>query len=152
LLKAINILKKKNIELVIIGKGENRDQLEEYIQYNNLKNNVKLLGYKKNPFPYIKQADIFILTSKFEGSPNVLVEALFLKKHVISTDCPTGPKEILGRGKYGDLVKLEDYKSIAKKILLYNMKKSKKKLQKSLDKYNHKKNCKEYSKLINKYL
>ena len=81
-----------------------------------------------------------------------MVEALFLKKHVISTDCPTGPKEILGRGKYGDLVKLEDYKSIAKKILLYNMKKSKKKLQKSLDKYNHKKNCKEYSKLINKYL
>ena len=152
LLKAINILKKKNIELVIIGKGENRKQLEEYIQYNNLKNNVKILGYKKNPFPYIKQADIFVLTSKFEGSPNVLVEALFLKKHVISTDCPTGPKEILGDGKYGDLVKLEDYKSITEKILLYSKKKSKKNLQKSLNRYDHKKNCKEYSKLINKYL
>jgi glycosyltransferase involved in cell wall biosynthesis len=66
---------------------------------------VKILNFKKNPFPYLKKADLFLLTSKFEGLPNVLLEAATLKKNIISTDCPTGPREILNNGKYGFYVK-----------------------------------------------
>ena len=80
---------------------------------NNLINKVKLIENKKNPFQYIKQSEIFLLTSRFEGSPNVLIEAQFLKKFIISTKCPTGPKEILDNGKNGELVKIGDYKKIA---------------------------------------
>ena len=114
LLKAMKILKNKiNFELVIIGKGVDKMMLENYIYQNDLKKNVKLIGYQKNPFKFLIQADVFLLTSIFEGSPNVLVEALYLKKYIISTDCPTGPKEILNNGKYGSLVKIKDFKRIA---------------------------------------
>jgi len=153
LFKAINLLKHKNIKLIIIGKGQNKSMLNKYIQTNNLKDNIKLIGYKKNPFPYIRQADIFILSSIFEGSPNVLVEALFLKKHIISTNCPTGPSEILKNGKYGDLVKLKDYKAIAKNISKFSSNDHKKNnLPLNFDNYSYKKNCEKYFQLIKAYL
>ena len=120
--------------------SEKEIEIKRYIELNNLYKKVRLLGYKKNPFPYIKQADLFLLSSKFEGLPNVLVEALYLKKFIISTDCPTGPKEILDNGRFGKLVKIGDYKKIAK--LIDNFKKTKivkKKIRdgyKSLKKYN----------------
>jgi glycosyltransferase involved in cell wall biosynthesis len=153
LFEAVNLLKHKNVELIIIGKGQDKNILNEYIQTNNLENNIKLIGYKKNPFPYIKQADIFILSSIFEGSPNVLVEALFLKKHIISTNCPTGPNEILKNGKYGDLVKLKDYKGIAKNILKFASNNSKKNnLPLNLNRYSYKNNCEKYFQLIKVYL
>ena len=59
-----------------------------------LQNKVKLIGYLKNPYNYIKKSDIVILTSKFEGLPNILLEAQYLKKYIISTNCETGPREI----------------------------------------------------------
>ena len=71
-------------------KGENEIKLKILLQ-NKLDKKVKFLGYKNNPLKYIKQADILILSSIFEGSPNILIEALFLKKYIISTNCPTGP-------------------------------------------------------------
>jgi len=153
-LKAMNILKNKNIELTIIGKGQNKEHLDRYIKINNLQKNIKFLGYKKNPFPFIRQADIFVLSSMFEGSPNVMIEALYLKKHIISTNCPTGPKEILQNGKYGDLIKIGDYKSLAKKILKFKLKNYRKKINVKLilEKYDYKKNCEEYYQLVNKYL
>ncbi len=156
ILKAVKILKNKNIELVILGKGEEEKKLEKFIDQNNLNNKVKLLGYKTNPFPYIKQADIFLLSSIFEGSPNVLVEALYLKKYIISTDCPTGPSEILSNGKYGQLVKIGDFKSIAKAIIKYKKNNYyKKKIiegHKSLSIFSHKRNNIKYLNLIKKYL
>ncbi len=156
ILKALNIVKKSNVELVIIGKGEKEIEIKRYIELNNLNKKVRLLGYKKNPFPYIKQADLFLLSSKFEGLPNVLIEALCLKKFIISTDCPTGPKEILHHGRFGELVKIGDYKKIAK--LIDNFKKTKivknkiKDGYKSLKKYNYKTNCEKYYQLIKNYL
>ena len=74
----------------------------------------------------MKQADVFVLSSNYEGSPNVLIEAMFLKKSVISTRCPTGPKEILKNGKLGKLIKINDTKSLVE--ALNNFKKIKKKL------------------------
>ena len=91
MLKAIKLVKRK-IYLIIIGKGVEKRNLSNFILENNLINKVKLIGYKKNPFQYIKQSEIFLLTSRFEGSPNVLIEAQFLKKFIISTKCPTGPR------------------------------------------------------------
>ena len=153
LLKAIKILKnKREVELVIVGKGREKKRLEDYVLNEKLETYVRFIGYQKNPFKFIKQADIFILTSLFEGSPNVLVEALFLKKYVISTDCPTGPREILNNGKYGSLVKIGDYKEISK--ILVNYKKNKiikKKINlghNSLKKFSYEINCKKYLNLI----
>jgi glycosyltransferase involved in cell wall biosynthesis len=153
LLKAIKILKnKREVELVIVGKGREKKRLEDYVLNEKLETYVRFIGYQKNPFKFIKQADIFILTSLFEGSPNVLVEALFLKKYVISTDCPTGPREILNNGKYGSLVKIGDYKEISK--ILVNYKKNKiikKKINlghNSLKKFSYEINCEKYLNLI----
>ena len=64
----------------------------------------------------MKKSDLFILSSKYEGSPNVLLEAISLKKFVISSDCPTGPREILDNGKGGELFKVGDYLMLSKKI------------------------------------
>ena len=153
LLKAIKILKNiKKIELVIIGKGVEKKKLENYALNEKFDSNVRFIGYQKNPFKFIKQADIFILTSLFEGSPNVLVEALFLKKYIISTNCPTGPREILENGKYGSLVKIGDYKQISKILMNYKKNKSiSKKINlgfNSLRKFNYEINCKKYLNLI----
>jgi glycosyltransferase involved in cell wall biosynthesis len=114
---------------------------------------VHLLGYKDNPFPYIKLSDVFILTSKFEGSPNVLIEAQFLRKYIISSNCPTGPREILDNGNNGDLFRVGDYKELAN--LIINYKKNNKKISRgylSAKKYDLDKNCLKYYNLISKYL
>ncbi len=156
LLKAINLVKKRKIELIIIGKGSEKDYLQKFIKSNNLSNKVKLIGYKKNPFKYINQSTIFILTSVFEGSPNVLIEAQFLKKYIISTNCPTGPREILGDGKFGDLVKVGDYKSISRILENFNLNNYvKRKIRlgfKNTKNYDYKLNCLSYYNLIKKFI
>jgi glycosyltransferase involved in cell wall biosynthesis len=155
ILKAVKLVLKnnKNIQLVIVGKGEKETVLNKYIFRNKLERYIKLVGYQDNPFKYIRSADIFILSSKYEGLPNVLIESMFLKKSVISSDCPTGPKEILDNGNYGSLFKVGDYKSLAELIL--NFKKSKKKIKNafsSCSRYNYQNNCEEYFKSIKPYL
>jgi len=154
LLKAINSIKDKlKIYLIIIGKGKNYSKLKKYIYEKNLRQHIKLLGYKNNPFKYIKQADIFLLSSKYEGSPNVLVEALFLKKYVISTDCPTGPNEILQNGKFGKIFNVGDYKMLSKLILNFkknNIKKTE--LNKYLKTYDKEINCNKYFNYIKKFI
>ena len=156
LLKAINMIKKRKIELIIIGKGSEKQKLKNFIKKNNLSNKVKLIGYKKNPFKYIIQSEIFILTSVFEGSPNVLIEAQFLKKYIISTNCPTGPREILKNGKYGDLVKVGDYKNISKILENFSLNsdvKAKIRLGFNNTKnYDYKLNCLSYYNLIKKFI
>ena len=130
-LKAVENLKSDfRIRLIIMGKGTNKFLLQEYINSKDLKNKVKLIGYKKNPYPYIQSSDIVLLSSKYEGLPNILLEGQFLKKYIISTNCPTGPKEILLNGKAGDLVKINDYKKIAELISSYH--KNKKRINKMI--------------------
>ena len=115
------------------------------------------MGFTNNPYKYINNSDIFVLTSKFEGLPNVLLESLVLKKFIISTNCPTGPREILDNGKYGFLIPMSNHKILSQKILYFN--KNKKKLNKkiyagykSLDKYSFNKNCNRYLGVIKKFL
>ena len=158
ILKALNLIKNKlNFKMLFIGKGELKQFMLKYINENNLEKNIKIINYKKNPFPYIKQSDIFILSSKFEGLPNVLLEAIVLKKFVISTNCPTGPREILLDGKGGELFKINDYKKLSRLLINFNKKTKfvRKKIDlsfKNLDRYDYKKNLIKYYFLIKEYL
>ena len=140
-------------EILIIGKGTEYYNLRNYIKHNNLQNKVKLLGYKSQPFDYIKNCDIFVLTSIYEGLPNVLLEAQFFKKYIISSNCPTGPREILFGGKAGDLFKIGDHKKLAKFINNYskNKKKISKKINfgfKNFNRFDYNKNCEKYYNFI----
>ena len=154
LLKAIKLINfDLNPELIIIGKGNEFRNLKNFIKDNNLNSKVKLLGYKHKPYNFIKNCDIFILTSTFEGLPNVLLEAQFLKKYIISSDCPTGPREILLNGKAGDLFRVGDYKMLARYINEYysNKKKIIKKINYGCSKFyrfDYNLNCQKYYKFI----
>ena len=140
--------------MTIVGKGYKEKYLKSYIKNNNIDKKVQLIGYKKNPFPYIAKSDILILSSKFEGLPNILLEAQYLKKYIISSNCSSGPKEILMNGKAGDLFKVNDHIELAKKINIYckNKNKFKKKIMlgfKNLHRFNYSKNCKKYYEILN---
>ncbi|MFY0761451.1 glycosyltransferase [Metabacillus dongyingensis] len=84
-----------DINLIIIGEGPYEDRLKILIKELNLENNIKLIGFKENPFKFIFNSDIFILPSLFEGLGNVILEAMVCGTPIISTDCESGPKEIL---------------------------------------------------------
>ncbi len=150
LLKALKNLEDKiNYNLIIIGRGKNKDIIENYTHQNKIRNFVKIF-YTNNPFPYIKESDLFVLSSTFEGLPNVLLEAITLKKFVISSNCPTGPREILDNEKGGFLFKVGDYKSLSKKITQYA--KNKKSLEKKI-KYSYKRLIRfDYNENLNRYL
>lgn len=156
LIKSINLLKKNyNIKLLLVGSGPKKNEINNLIKKFNLNQNIKILNYKKNPYPYIKKSDLFILSSRFEGSPNVILEALVLKKFVISSDCPTGPNEILDNGKGGILFKPGDYKMLSNKIIFYlnNKKRLEKKIIyafKRLSRFDYKKRLNDYFNVISK--
>ena len=78
---------------------------------------MEMPGFMKNPFPYMKQAAVFAMSSAWEGMPNVLIESLSLGTQVVSTNCESGPDEILNNGKYGHLVPVGDSKALAEAIL-----------------------------------
>src|SRR3989344_5122232 len=107
----------KPARLVILGDGKDRKKLEKLIQKLGISENVALLGFQKNPFKYMKNASVFVLSSMHEGFGNVLVEAMACGTPVISTDCKSGPGEIIENGKSGILVPVGDYKSLSKAII-----------------------------------
>ena len=158
ILKAVNELKNKiKIKVLIIGRGQEKSNLLAYINNNDLKKLVKIIEPNKNVYSYLKSSDLFILSSKYEGLPNVLLEAAVLKKFIISTNCPTGPREILSNGDFGFLFKIGNFKELEGKIYHFykNQKKLKKKshaLYRSLTRYNYNDNLKKYWKIINKYI
>jgi len=118
LLKAFSLIsKKKNVYLIIIGEGEERKNLEELIDKLDISENIALLGFEENPYKYMKKASVFVLSSSREGFPNVLVEAMTCGLPVVSTDCSSGPNEIIENGKNGILVPVGDEKALAEAIL-----------------------------------
>lgn len=119
LLKAFKIIasSKVNVRLIILGKGPLKKELKTYCEKLNIKNNVLFLGFKKNPYKYMKKSDLFVLSSKWEGFGHVIVEAMVTGTPVISTNCNSGPSEILEDNKYGILVPVEDHVTLSEKII-----------------------------------
>mgnify|MGYP001215665263 CR=1 FL=1 len=158
LVKSLNEIKNKiDFETIIVGRGLLKERIKNEIDNNKLNDKIKILDFLRNPYPIIKQSDLFILTSKYEGLPNVLLEALTLKKFIISSDCETGPREILSNGKGGFLFKVGDYKTLSHKIILFikNKRKLKKKIEyghKKLKRFDYHKNLRKYLTVVNKFL
>ena len=112
-------LKQQGIKekLYFIGNGEKIELIKQKIREYNLENDVVLLGQIENPYPFFKNAKLFVHTAKYEGLPTVLLESLTLGTPVVSYDCPTGPKDILGKNsEYGKLIPLNDKDTFVKEV------------------------------------
>ena len=108
LIRAFSIARKKRrIRLLVLGEGENRPALEALIRQLGLEQDVNLMGFVQNPYPYMARTSLFVLPSRWEGLPTVLIEALYLGAPIIATDCPGGSRDILKDGQYGNLVPVD---------------------------------------------
>jgi glycosyltransferase involved in cell wall biosynthesis len=103
--------------LIIIGDGPERDQLEATVNQEKMSQQASFLGHQDNPYSYYSKSDLFVLSSTREGLPTVLIEALSFGLKVVSTDCPSGPREILKDGRYGHLVPPKDSAALAEAII-----------------------------------
>ncbi len=110
------LLSKRDARLVVIGTGELREDLEDYSEQLEIDNKVEFTGFVDNPYKYLYNSDAFVMSSKKEGLPTVLIEALACGCPIISTDCPSGPREILQNGKYGRLVPVGDSMALAESV------------------------------------
>lgn len=118
LINAFNLVNKKNINLrlVIIGDGEERPRLKKLVDELQLNDVVDFLGSQDNPYKYISKADIFVSSSFYEGFPNALLEAMACNTVVISTDCLSGPAEIINHYQNGILVPVGNAEKMAAEI------------------------------------
>jgi glycosyltransferase involved in cell wall biosynthesis len=116
-----------NIKLIIIGEGALKEKLLNLVTKLGLDEKIEIMNFQKNYLSYLAYADIFILNSKFEGLPGVLIEALALNCKVVSSDCNHGPREILNYGEYGILFPVGDKENLKKGIIeSLNLKKTNK--------------------------
>lgn len=120
LLRAVNLLRKStddkpvDVQVWVVGSGD----VETYRQLAadlSISDRVHFLGEKENPFPDMKQGDLFVLPSRSEGFPNVLLEAMALGRAVLASNCKTGPNEVVD-GENGRLFAVEDHQSLARQI------------------------------------
>lgn len=101
-------------DLVIVGTGPELATLRQLARQYAIEDRVHFAGHQSNPYPLLARADLFVLSSRFEGMPNVLIEALACGLPVVSTDCPSGPREILADGAHGQLVPVGDADRLAR--------------------------------------
>ncbi len=151
----LKISKKINFRLLLIGEGKNKNKIKLFTDTNKLSKNIKILSNVTNPYPYIKKSDIVLLSSIFEGLPNILLEGICFKKLIISSNCATGPKEILDNGKGGLLFKKSSADDLSKKLLLLKKSNFNNKIShayKRLSRFDFNLNLNKYLKLIENYL
>lgn len=106
-----------NVHLTILGDGQEKDSLQDQAVSLGIEKKVTFEGFKNNPYPYYKFADLYILSSRWEGFPNSLLEALACGTKVVSTNCKSGPTEIIGENDFGTLVEVENSEALAKGII-----------------------------------
>ena len=111
-----NVRQTQPVRLIILGEGPDRPALEALVRQLGLEQDVSLPGFVANPYPYMVRASLFVLSSRWEGLPGVLVEALYCGVPLIATDCPSGPREILADGQYGQLVPVGDVAALTRAI------------------------------------
>ena len=110
------VIVRRPCRLMILGDGPERASLEAIVAERGLTGSVDLPGWISNPYPYMAHAGVFVLSSRWEGLPSVLIEALFCEVPVVATDCLSGPREILEGGRYGALVPVGDEEALAAAI------------------------------------
>jgi glycosyltransferase involved in cell wall biosynthesis len=106
--------KQRAARLLILGEGELRSELESQISHTGLSEDIALPGFVENPFSYMRRAAVFVMSSAWEGLPSVLIQAMACGTPVVSTDCASGPSEILENGKWGRLVPVGDVDTLAR--------------------------------------
>jgi len=153
LLQAFSLVRLKiDCKLILLGTGPEQRDIKQYIEANDLNEHCYLPGFVNNPLPYFASADTYVLSSDYEGSPNVLIQALACGTAAVATNCPTGPAEILNDGDYGKLVPTGDQIKIAEAIELTiaNLDKAKQTEIATivLDKYNSAKIAQQYVSLL----
>lgn len=153
LLKAIKNI--DNIYLIIIGYGEKKIELKNYIRQHNLQKKVIILDNISNPYPYFKSAKLFVLSSLYEGFPNVLTEAIMFDVPVISSNCNSGPSEILLQNKGIHIYEKKNHIELEKKINLFFKNKNifhkrNKLLKENLQRFNPEKIILEYDRIFQK--
>ncbi len=117
LLRAFAVVRESiSAHLLILGEGPERQKLYELAYSLGIGAEIDLPGFTQNPFAYMSKASVFVLSSILEGLPNVLIEAMACGCPVVSTDCPSGPNEILQGGRYGHLVPVNDVSAMARAI------------------------------------
>ncbi len=118
LIRAFALVREKvHTRLMILGEGPDRPKLERLVESLQLSECVCMPGFVDNPYKYMKRSAVFVLSSRWEGFGNVIVEALALGIPVVSTNCPSGPAEILANGKWGKLVPVGDPEALSLAIL-----------------------------------
>jgi glycosyltransferase involved in cell wall biosynthesis len=110
------VYQEKPCRLMILGEGPERGKLQGLIAELNLDKKVQLSGFIENPYPFISHAGLYVLCSRHEGLPGALIEAMAFGVPLVSTDCPSGPREILQDGKYGQLVPCGDLQALENAI------------------------------------
>ena len=153
LIKAFANLNPLEWELVIVGEGPKREAYEKLIEDFGMEERILLVGQIKDISKYYRSAKIFAFTSHFEGFPNALIEAMFMGLACISTDCPTGPSELISNGENGFLIKVNDEKVLSEKlrILIKSQKlieSYSKAAQKSVQKFKAENVSKEWKRII----
>ncbi|MCI5059447.1 MAG: glycosyltransferase [Alphaproteobacteria bacterium] len=113
------IYQDKKVELIILGEGPEKDKLLDLANDLDVSKGLNLPGFDPNPFRYMARAKAFVLSSYYEGLPNVLLQAMACGCPVIATNCPSGPQEILQDGKFGALVPVGDVEAIRRAIIKY---------------------------------
>ena len=102
------LVTRRRVRLVLLGEGRERNRLESLVRRLGIAEYVNFTGFVENPYAYLRRADLFVLSSRNEALPTVLIEAMACGCPVVSTDCPFGPREILEDGKFGTLVPVGD--------------------------------------------
>lgn len=113
------VLEQRSVRLLLVGDGDNKENLESLCSELGISDSVDFVGYKSNPHKYVSRADVFVLSSRYEGLPNALVEAVGVGTPSIATDCPSGPREVLLDGDGGLLVPVGDTDAMATAIHTY---------------------------------
>jgi glycosyltransferase involved in cell wall biosynthesis len=115
LLRAMRSVRDSRVcKLILLGEGPLRDSLNALVSEMGLAADVDFPGFERNPFKFMANADAFVLSSRFEGLPGVLIQAMACGAPVVATDCPSGPSEIISApGKNGLLVPVDDVQALA---------------------------------------
>lgn len=111
------VLSRVDCRLIILGEGALELELRNIIEKLNLEKRIDLVGFVNDPFSWMQKSDLFVLSSRHEGFGNVIVEAMACGTPIVSTDCPSGPREILENGNWGELVPVDNEQELSKAII-----------------------------------